>query len=168
MKSTYLAHLEFHSVWDKEYVNKTKLEPIQVTEARDRFFGELNRLFNELSKYEKDFFNGDPKAIDNILDFLETDIPAFRCGYAKEKFYRRLKSMKLTQKQVNRIRNLAYEQCGTKTYRREFRDLARLMIKLADSHTVNLIKELEETSEGITKFKSNLMLKTILHNRNDL
>lgn len=168
MTSAYLAHKEFHSTWDKYYSDTTKPEPREVTVARDRFDEQHYRLFNHISKYVKGFFAGDPSAIDAILDFLETDIPAFRCGYVKEKFFRRLKSMSLNSAQTERVRNLALELCKTESYRREFRDLVRLTIKLADTAFVGRIRGLVESSDGIVKFKSQLMLSTILSNRKDL
>jgi len=34
------------------------------------------------------FLAGEPAAIDDFLTFLKVDIPAFRSGYSKERYYR--------------------------------------------------------------------------------
>lgn len=168
MQSLYLAQQNFKESWKKQYVNLKKAEPSQVTETRKVFLTALDKLFIVLWKYEKDFLAGDSAAIDRILDFLEVDIPAHRCGYAKEKFYRRLKSFSLNANQTERIRRLAFKLCASGNYRREFRDLVRLMIKIADENFIEKIKELEAKSEGVVKFKAKLTLETILKNRMEL
>lgn len=162
------AHQEFHAEWNKYYDGTKKAEPTKVKQAREHFFLRQTRLFEEIGKYERDFFEGRSIAIDAILDFLEVDVPAFRCGYAKEKFFRRLKSLPLGSDQIERIRSLAYKLCATDSYRREFRDLARSMIKFANTDFVERIKGLRDTSDGVVHFKSSLMLDTILNNRKDL
>jgi hypothetical protein len=169
MNSVYKAHRDFHAAWSTRYRKpRTQPEPVEVTNCRNYFFVQLDRLFNELAKYEENFFNGKPEAIDAILNFLEVDIPAFRCGYAKEKFFRRLKSLPLNSIQEKRILDLAYKLCQTNTYRREFRDLVRLTIKLADKEFVERIESLRKNSGGKVKFKSELLLDTIRNNRKDL
>ena len=168
VKSLYLAHKNFTETWNKYGVGFKKAEPKEVTEARNIFWKASEDLFKELWKYEKDFFAGDSDSIDAILNFLEIDIPAFRCGYAKEKFFRKLKSLHLNENQKERLRNLAYNLCLSESYRREFRDLVRLMIKIADTDFIERLKQIEKESDDIVKFKIKIMLKTVLQNREDL
>ena len=168
LKSAYEAQREFHTAWKVYYRDLSKLEPPEITAARDRYLKSTNRVFVHLEKYVNRFYQGDSEAIDAILDFLETDIPAFRCGYAKEKFYRRLKNMSLTQNQIDRVKTIALDQCASDCYRREFRDLARLFIRLADQNFVEQLRMLKDDPNGKVCFKSKLMLNTILNNRDDL
>lgn len=168
VKTLYGAHKNFKETWKKHYVNLKKAEPEEVTKARGNFHTALDTLFNELQKYEKGFFAGETGAIDAILNFIEVDIPAFRCGYAKTVYFRKLKSLRLNEIQKERIGKIAYKMCASENYRREFRDLARLMIKIADEDFLEKIKLLRENSRDIVRFKTDLMLQTIVQNRVDL
>ncbi len=168
VKSLYSADRNFKETLKKFGHGFRKTEPKEITEARNIFRKAFENLFNELEKYEKDFLAGDSEAIDSIINFLEIDIPAFRCGYAKEKYFRKLKSLSLNENQKERIYNLAYNLCQSDSYRREFRDLVRLMIKIADADFIQKLKTLEEKSDDIVKFKIKIMSETILQNREDL
>lgn len=168
VKSLFLAQQNFKETWNKFGVSFKKAEPKEIIEARNIFNKASEDLFKELEKYEKDFLVGNSQAIDSIINFLEIDIPAFRCGYAKEKFFRKLKSLRLNENQKERLRNLAYNLCLSESYRREFRDLVRLMIKIADTDFIESLKQIEKESGDIVKFKIKIMLKTILQNREDL
>ena len=111
---------------------------------------------------------GNPKGIDTIIDFLEIDVPAFRCGYAKEYCFRKLKSCPLTDRQVQRRRNLAVTMC-TGPYRQEVRELTRLMIRLADSQFVEELRRLSLQSENsFAVHRALRMLEIILQGRPDL
>jgi hypothetical protein len=69
---------------------------------------------------------------------------------------------------MERIRQIGLAMCSSESYRREFRDLVRLLIKLADSEFIESVKALQARSSGIVEFKCKLMLKTILNIRKDL
>ena len=64
--------------------------------------------------------------------------------------------------------HLAFNLCLSDSYRREFRDLVRLMIKITDADFIQKLKTLEKESDGIVKFKIKIMSETILQNREDL
>jgi hypothetical protein len=168
VKTLYQSHQKFEETWKKHGIGFRKSEPKEITEARNVFNTAFKNLFNELKKYQKDFCAGDSNAIDSIINFLEIDIPAFRCGYAKEKYFRKLKLLSLNEKQKERLRNLAFNLCLSDSYRREFRDLVRLMIKIADKQFIERLKMLENESEEIVKFKTRTMLENILQTRKDL
>ncbi len=162
------AQVEFCREWKKYYDGRRKPEPQSLIDARKRFVAESDRVFESLARYDEGFVLGKPESINAILDFIATDIPAFRCGYAKEKYLRRMKSQHLDPSQTERILKIGLEMCGKESYRREFRDLARVLIKLADSSFVESVRALQAASHGIVEFKCKLMLETILNVRKDL
>jgi hypothetical protein len=168
LSRSYSAHVEFHREWRKYYDGSKKPEPQSLKSARQNFFAESEKLFNALDRLDGGFKAGESTSIDGILDFIAVDIPAFRCGYAKEKYLRRLKSLHLNPSQIEFIREIGLSMCSSESYRREFRDLARLLIKLADSSFIENVRELQAASDGIVEFKCRLMLQTILNVRKDL
>ena len=168
VNSLYSAKQNFKETLKKFGHGFRKTEPKEITAARNIYRKAFEDLFNELGKYEKDFLAGDSEAIDSIINFLEIDIPAFRCGYAKEKYFRKLESLSLNENQKEKLRNIAFNLCSSDSYRREFRDLVRLMIKIADADFIEKLKTLEKTSNDVIKFKIKMMSETILQNREDL
>jgi len=96
------------------------------------------------------FLNGDSEAIDAALDFLEIDIPAFRVGYAREWFYRRLKRTPISARQRARLLNIAYALFSQPGYRREALELSRLLIVVADGSTIDWLERLGQ--HGATDF----------------
>ena len=165
---SHSAHVEFHREWKHYYDGSRKPEPQSLIDARKRFIAESDRVFESLARYDEGFSLGESESINAILDFIAVDIPAFRCGYAKEKYLRRLKSQRLEPSQMERIRKIGLAMCGSESYRREFRDLARLLINIADSAFVESVRALQTGPDGIVEFKCKLMLKTILNVRKDL
>jgi hypothetical protein len=165
----YIAHTEFQRVWKayRPYCMTTK-EPQEVTDARNKFWAALNALFGKLQPFEQPFLAGDPKAIEAVLEFAEVDIPAFRCGYAKQRYFRKLKSLPLNKTQEARLRHLAYNLCRGPNYGRELADMARLMIRLADAPLIRELQSLAGSSDGLVRLKSRRMLDVILHHREDL
>ena len=164
----HVAHTDFAKVWKTAPHGHAAREPQKVTEARDKFSDALNALFGKLTPLEQPLLAGDPQAIDAILDFSEVDIPAFRCGYAKQKYFRKLKSLSLNTAQEERLRRLAYNLCRSPNYGREIADLARLMIRLADASFIRELQQLSKDSDDRVRKKSQRMLDVILHNRADL
>jgi hypothetical protein len=165
----YVAHTEFQKAW-KAYSPycMTTCEPQEVTDARNKFYAALNGLFDKLQPLEQPFLAGDPKAIDTVLEFAEVDIPAFRCGYAKQWFFRKLKSLPLNKTQEARLRQLAYNLCRGHNYGREIADMTRLMIRLADQSLIQELQRLSEGSDERARQKSRRMLDVVLHHREDL
>lgn len=165
----YVAHTEFQRVWKaySPYCMTTK-EPQEVTDARNKSWAALDSLFEKLEPVERPFLAGDPKSIDTVLEFAEVDIPAFRCGYAKQWFFRKLKSLPLNETQEARLRHLAYNLCRGPNYGREIADMGRLMIRLADKPLIRELQTLAESSDELVRRKSRRMLDVILHHRADL
>jgi hypothetical protein len=185
------SHQEFSAVWNRvkaEELRKRGLEPgddiwigdrmEKVWEAngvayqaarpqsdrRDEF---LTILFDELPFEE--FLEDKPEAIDAILDFLEIDVLAFRCGYAKQWCFHNLKSLTLNQKQKMRLQQLTIAMCQYKGQREELRELARLMIPLADTALIQQLHDLAESGDNeYVRRKAERVLKVVLNSRHDL
>jgi hypothetical protein len=183
------SHQEFSEVWNKvrtAELHKRNIDPAgdlwdrieEVWEAngvayeaarpqsdrRDEF---LSILFEELPFEE--LLEGKPEAIDTILDFLEIDVLAFRCGYAKQWCYRKLKSLPLNEKQIQRLRQLIIDICQCSGQRQELKELARLMIKLADKPLIENLQYLADKHENkYTRQKAQRVLQVVLNGRHDL
>jgi hypothetical protein len=154
------ARSEFGTNQKAHAATKEKLETLH---------GHL-QVFHEqaLAPLSKPFLAGDPTAIDEILTFLEVDVAAFRSGYSKEWYYRKLKSMKLSQKQIHRFQDIAVNRCISLEYRREDSELRRLMIKLADRNFVERLTKLPTSPNTYTNRRRALMLEVVLEGRKDL
>src|ERR1043165_2465428 len=135
MAQSFDAHSQSRTTWSKakaEVVGDIKLGTPEyyaanrhaysvATPQMDRVKQLLTELFwGELAEVDKAFLTGNPEAVSKVIDFLEVDIPAFRCGYAKEWYLRRLKSLPLSDKHRLRLKSLALSICGSATFRREF------------------------------------------------
>jgi len=165
------AHRLHADRWDATYrETKNAGTAYAAAEKEQRLLNDLlKRLFlDHLEPVMTQFRAGDPDAIDSILDFLEVDIPAFRCGYAKESFFRMLKRLHVSELQKERLRALALARCGSLEYRREDAELRRLMINLADHQFLERLTSLEESSIAKARHKCQLMRKVILGERKDL
>lgn len=112
--------------------------------------------------------NGDSEAIDHILDFAEIDIPAFRCGYAKEWCYRRLKRMTLTEVQQQRLLNLTLQLCQNSGWRRELSDLAKLVSAFANADFMKKLRLLEKSESKYVRAKALCAISKILVKRDGI
>lgn len=158
MQEAYLAHENFKNEWKdlrdgklkKDKKAKGSLEPESVTKLRDDFFQKLNVLYGtKIEPLEKKFRDDPILAMEELIEFLSVDIPAFRCGYAKEVFLQWLKNTELSSKEIKQIQQIALKMCETDNVRREFRRWCRLMIKLAD---VNFVLKLKNISKSKNLF----------------
>ena len=152
----------YERIWDANGVAYDAARP--QSDKRDEF---LSVLFNELP-FEM-FLQGKPEAIDSILDFLEIDVLAFRCGYTKQWCFRKLKSLPLNQKQIARLCQLLLNMCDYSGQREEMKELIRLTIRFADEI---LVQDLQRVARiGRNKYvrqKAERALKVILNSRHDL
>jgi len=171
MQDLYDAHRAFREELEKWWGRKgTKSpEPEAVTKARDQFWDALNRLFDErLYSLWENFSNQKEGATDAVIDFLEIDIPAHRCGYIKEKFLRKLKSVELTGPQQTRLKEAALELVSSGSFRRELGDWWRLMINLADEEFVTSLRDIIRSLDTGSARGAERMLKVVLEHRLDL
>jgi hypothetical protein len=168
IKHLDVAHKNFKQVWNKYGNGFRKTEPEEITIARDKLFTAFNELFRKLDEFEKGINKNDPSDIDQIISFVEVETTAFRIGYARQRFFRRLKSTSLNESQKHRLLQVGINYCTSQDYKREFRDLVRLLIKIADKEFITKIAKIKNESDGVVKFKAYLLLETVLHHRKDL
>lgn len=170
MQDAYDTNSEFH----KEIVKGERwqargVERKEIVAARDRSNAAFNLLFSaQLTPMRASFLQEEPSSIDKVIDFLEIDIPVFRCGYEKEWYLGKLKSILLTQEQQGRLKKLALDLVSAPRYRRERRDWSRLMIVLADKPFIASLRTLSNFPEHFIQQNARRMLKMILDNRQDL
>ena len=181
MRELHKAHQEFKKEWkdwrngnvkstEKKKHKKLKgQEPETVTIARDKFYDALNRLYDtQLIPLEIAFRQNAPTATDDVIEFLSVDITAHRCGYAKEWFLTKLKSVELTSSQKLKLQQIVLELCESYNFRREINYWGRLMIKLANQDFVEKLYALSNSSNRYAQVKSKWLLDKILHHRKDL
>lgn len=171
MQELYDAHRDFRGEWDRWWgTGGTRSpEPESVKKARDRFLDALNRLFDEGVQPLYSSFTADPaEATDAVIDFLEIDIPAHRCGYVKEKFLRKLKSVALTEHQQTRLRQAALALVAKGHFRRELSDWSRLMIVMADERFIRSLRDVIESLDTGQARGAERMLRVLIENRPDL
>lgn len=164
MNRAHKAHQEFHLIFAEYLKNdgRHKTEPPKVRQAREHFFSEYDRLWqNLLAPLIGSFQNDKSSAIDELIEFLDVDIPVFRCGYLKEYFLKRLTSVELLPRQQKRLLEIGMYLCTTNSIRREFRRWVNLLSLIADQEFVNRIETLDTFAARIT-------LDKILKNRRDL
>jgi len=119
-------------------------EPESVIVARDKFWNALNHLFDtQLIPLEIAFRENPSSVADDVIEFLSIDITAHRCGYAKEWFLTKLKSVELTFAQKHKLQQIALDLCESYNFRREINYWSRLMIKLADEDFANKLNTLK-------------------------
>jgi hypothetical protein len=146
---------------DEKAVAKTK-------GLRDIFYKEAGVLNAILKPLTKRLLAGDEQVIDDVLEFLATDVPAFGSGYTKEKYYQKLKSFDLSRSQKENIKDIALQRCASTEYRREDSELRRLMIKIADLEFLEKVASVPARDGSRIAGHKERMIVTILDNRKDL
>jgi len=140
-----------------------------TAQEREAFYAEL-KFFDEgvIQPLTKVFLAGEPVAVSEVIELLEVDVPAFRVGYTKEWYYRKLKRVQLSPAQAERLKAIAMLRCSSKEYRREDSELRRLMIRLADHQFLQSLRNLPVSTNPYVRRKRALMLEVILRGRKDL
>ncbi|MBI5092658.1 MAG: hypothetical protein HZB26_09485 [Candidatus Hydrogenedentes bacterium] len=156
----------FQAGWKSLRPNHSARETYRLL---DREYEKRNQVVAEfyelLSPLWGPFLSGAPKAVDAVLDFLEVDVPAFRVGYAKEWFYRRLKRVPLSEQQRSRLLDIAIAILGQPGYRREWLALSRLLIVLADGTLISRLERLSRLGEtDFVKRRATLVLEKVIAN----
>ncbi|HLA94460.1 MAG TPA: hypothetical protein VK612_01980 [Pyrinomonadaceae bacterium] len=170
MQISFREHRRFHEVWQQHWpFAPQNSEPADVTEAREKFIKANDHLWTKLLyPLQEKFSDNRELALDEVIDFLEIEIPAYRCGYLKEYFLDHIKTIDLTTHQGDRLRSIAFKLCETNTVRREFRRWVNLMIATADIDFVENTKELAAKQPVADQRATMLMLRSIAKHRKDL
>lgn len=131
-------------------------------------YAKIRRVFEALDSAEPE----EPwssRDIETILDVLAVKAFCFRSGYHKEHLCRRLKKYELKPQQCARLREIYSDYLTNRVYRRELADLARLMIRHADSGTVRVLESLElEAGSEKLKRRYRIFREMILNQRKEL
>lgn len=152
----------YEKLWEANGVAYKKAQP--YSDMRDQYSVALYEVIPF-----KEFDEGHHEAIDAVIDFLEVNVLAFGCGYVKQECLHTLKRLPLDDEQSQRLRRLMVDMCQWKGNRRELRELARLMIRLADKSLIEDLRKLVSTSENkYTRRKAERALQIILNGRHDL
>jgi hypothetical protein len=172
MTALHHAHRDFKRAWkswnDAKAKEKVRAEEETIT-AREAFWTAFNDLFDlSLNPLRRNFIYDPQTVIDDVIDFLSVDVPCFRCGYEKEWYLRRLKSVSLSTNQRQRLKSIALDLARGSDYRREFKEWCRLMIVLADGRFLTDLKEAAAAPMETGRNRPKRMLQTILHHRPDL
>jgi hypothetical protein len=171
IQKLYLAHREFKEAWKIYLTGKSPNKSLTTANAaRNKFATARSFLFDIYLNPLAGRFLAEPNdaVLDEVTEFLSIDVPAFGCGYYKEWFLTKLKSVSLNTEQQNKLRQIALDQCRSSHYRRELKEWNRLMIKLADESFVEDLKKLSDSSKEEISRKSKSMLDKILRHRKDL
>jgi hypothetical protein len=181
------AHQRFVEVWETakaEELQRRGLSPdeslaVPTEELRQvnhvaytaaaREAAERDRLLRELfGLLPPDPATTDANGIDAILEFLEVDVRAHRCGYTKAWYYHRLKRVQLSAKQIERLRSHCLHVCSAKGNSPEASKLARLMVSHADPQLVANLSSLVNGKSEFARRKASRVLQVILNGRPDL
>lgn len=154
----------WEQVWQANGIAYEAAQPLE--DRRDRLLGEL--FEKHLGPLHEGFLSGDSDAVNAIIDFLEVDVPAFRCGYAKEDYLRRLRAVPITDEHQGRLRQYGLRLCSTPVHRREIRYAGRLMIRVADQGLVDRLRALTTSENEWIRKKSTKMLGVVLNGRGEL
>jgi hypothetical protein len=154
----------WEALWEANGVAYKAAQPL--ADRRNELLAVLFR--DRLAPLYKRLKNGDPDAVHAIIDFLEVDVPAFQCGYAKEDYLRKLKTIPLTDAHRERLREYGFRLCGTPHHRREITEAGRLMILVANQPFVDELRELSNSDNERITAKAAKMLEVVLNGRKDL
>jgi hypothetical protein len=154
-----------HRSQQQKWLERNRLAAQVAEELRARRDALLAELLQEI-RFDG-LMRGDPAAIDGVLDFFEVDVLAFRCGPIKDRCLRRLKSLPLTDSQIERLRRLALAEPVRPG--RGLKLFAHLMIRLADQVFIAELQDLAAIqAERHSRQKAGWMLRVILNGRPDL
>jgi hypothetical protein len=182
------AHTEFKQAWSevrsgelsKIARNKGKPAWEEIWQANGVAYRSTQTLSEQVNRLLVSLFTGylgplheallkgAPEAIHNVIDFLATDVLAFRCGYIKEGYLRILKSVPLNDEHKNRLREYGLNLCRVPSHRREIKQAGRLLIRIADRAFVERLRALAADENGWVGKKSQKMLHVVLNGRKDL
>lgn len=154
----------WEQVWEANGIAYKAAQPIE--DRRNRLLGELFEKY--LGPLHENFLDGDPQAVSAVIDFLEVDVPVFRCGYAKEDYLHRLKTVPLTDEHRERLRHYGLRLCSCPAHRREIGEAGRLMIRVADRDFVEQLRALTASENRRIQEKSRKMLSVVKNGREDL
>lgn len=171
MQNVHDAKLAFDKSFREIGSWKNKKDEKAVAQAKkllESFKEQFTALDSRLTPLIETICPGNEHVVDEVLEFLAVNIIADKCGYAKEKCYRRLKHVELSPVQVGRIEQIALGRCTSDEYRREDSELRRLMTKLADLEFLDRVAAIQAPEGSRIAGHKEKMTTGILNGRKDL
>lgn len=162
ISNAYEAHIDFKQKWQQTFPKYKRKSYEILSKEYDTRLKTLGALFVELDKVLIPFFDGDDSMIDEIIDFIEIDIPAYRVGYMKESLYYELKKRELTLSQKERLLHYTLNLLSSPYFRRELGKLLKLIKKFTNDDFTNQLIELKSnTNNGYIKQRIDWCLEVI-------
>jgi hypothetical protein len=167
LRTAYKAHREAYKAAQSR--DGTNRKAHEATEQQLQAVRQAARSFYQvLEPAERLFLAGEKAGIDEIISFIEADVTAPNSGYRKARYYRKLKTLDLTTRQIDRLKQVALMRCKSTAQHREDNELRRLMIRLADWDFVEQLLAIPDSPNRYVRRRKILMLSVILHGRKDL
>jgi hypothetical protein len=168
IQQAHAAHKKVYAEARSKYGTTRKAQE-QTQQALEAFNDALKALYGQtLLTVRKRVLAGESSVIDEVLNFIEADVAAFGSGYNKEWYYRKLKRMRISTEQADRLKQIALNRCSNPEHRREDSELRRLMTRIADQDFVDRVRRLPDNGNPYVARKKRLMLEVVLQGRKDL
>jgi hypothetical protein len=103
-------------------------------------------LYPDITLSVMELKNGSLAFVEPIICYLERDVYSLGSGYLKEKIWRYLVRIKLTEKQKGRLRQVALHYVKTRISR-EFYPMCRFIREIADDKFATQVHELQNSSD---------------------
>ena len=153
MEEALKAQHKYVKVW-KELKKKSIVNGCTNDEANTIAYGSLEYLNKDRQMksdkaidYSVECFSN--KNWDGLIDFLTIDAPAFRVGYKKEYFLRKMKNIILNEKQKQVIKEFIFTLLQLDGYRRELKDFAKLSYTWFSETEMEDIYKLKESATNL-------------------
>jgi hypothetical protein len=104
----------------------------------------------------------DTSCIDDAIAVLSIDIHAFRVGYLKAAWLRRIKRLALTPGQVDQLRAIALSKLVARHAGREMVEWNRLLARVATIADIGTIRSLCQDDDPRVRFRAERTLRSIL------
>ncbi len=169
MQRSHDAHVQFKKAWNEWWgPGRTERwpEPATVIDARNAFHAAQDALFDKyLMPIDTSLRNGDASCIDDAITVLAVDVHAFRVGYLKAMWLRRIKRLPLTVAQQEHLREISLGKLTARVAGREMVEWNRLLSKIATDDDVTLVTALTEHPDKRIQWRARTTLRSIVGNR---
>ena len=162
------THVSFKRSWGQWWSTRPERwpEPDDVVSARKAHLVAQDMLFDKyLMPIDSRLRESDTSCIDDAIAVLSIDIHAFRVGYLKAAWLRRIKRLPLTPVQVDELRAIALGKLVARHAGREMVEWNRLLARVATADDVAAIRELCQNRSQVVRSRAERTLRSILSGR---
>lgn len=106
----------------------------------------MKRDYKEAEAAIEDLKAGNLRGVEPAIHFLKADVYEHRSGYLKESLWRYLSRVPLTERQSERLLQVARKYLARRRTR-EFRSMCRLVNLIAGEGFIRYVRQLAESSE---------------------